>query len=437
MLSISLPRAKSFMKITSLCISSVVVSFSVCVASAASAEGTEGQTSVKKQASTNSQFHQELPPSSLVNVERYPEANVTHPVPQFSVDASWPTMPKTMIIGQVPGLSVDKNDNVWLLHRPNSLSKLDVGLTNNMGLCCEAAPHVLQFSPQGDLLNAWGGPETSPSINGENQWPATVHGLYVDDENTVWLGGNGDGDHVVLNFTEKGEFIRQFGTRGKTDGNLSKSTLGNPADIFHNTQTNKVFIADGYINKRVTAFNTDANEFDQLWGAYGTAPGGGTREGAFDVSQATANAGATSTQAQNFGDIVHCVTQATDGRIYVCDRRNNRIQVFKADESGTVNFVQDVIVAGETGGLGTASDIAFSPDNKYMYVADMMNGRIWILLHENYQVLGSFGRPGRYPGQFTWLHSVVADSEGNLYTSEVSTGRRVQKFVLTGFETNQ
>lgn len=269
MLSISLPRAKSFMKITGLCISSVVVSFSVSAASAASAasaEDTKGQTSVKKQALTNSQFHQELPPSSLVNVERYPEANVTHPVPQFNVDASWPTMPKTMIIGQVPGLSVDKNDNVWLLHRPNSLSKLDVGLTNNMGLCCEAAPHVLQFSPQGDLLNAWGGPETSPSINGENQWPATVHGLYVDDENTVWLGGNGDGDHVVLNFTEKGEFIRQFGTRGKTDGNLSKSTLGNPADIFHNTQTNKVFIADGYINKRVTAFNTDANEFDQLWG---------------------------------------------------------------------------------------------------------------------------------------------------------------------------
>ena len=97
-------------------------------------------------------------------------------------------------------------------------------------------------------------------------------------------------------------------------------------------------------------------------------------------------------------------------------------------------FLQDLIIEGDTGGLGTASDIAFSPDNKYMYVADMMNGRVWILWHDTYEVLGSFGRPGRYPGQFTWLHSVVVDSQGNLYTSEVNTGRRVQKFVLSGFQ---
>ena len=116
--------------------------------------------------------------------------------------------------------------------------------------------------------------------------------------------------------------------------------------------------------------------------------------------------------------------------IYVCDRRNNRLQVFKNDASGKAVFVRDVVIAGDTMGLGTATDVAFSPDNKYMYVADMMNGRIWVLWHDTYEVLGSFGRPGRYPGQFTWLHSVVADSKGNLYTSEVSTGRRVQKLVL-------
>ena len=128
------------------------------------------------------------------------------------------------------------------------------------------------------------------------------------------------------------------------------------------------------------------------------------------------------------------MTQADDGRIYVCDRRNNRIQIFKANTDGQVVFLQDLIIEGDTGGLGTASDIAFSPDNKYMYVADMMNGRVWILWHDTYEVLGSFGRPGRYPGQFTWLHSVVVDSQGNLYTSEVNTGRRVQKFVLSGFQ---
>ncbi|MDO6694209.1 beta-propeller fold lactonase family protein [Aliiglaciecola sp. 3_MG-2023] len=372
--------------------------------------------------------------NSLVSVERYPATNPTHKVPQFSVDASWPTMPATWLMGQVPGLAVDKQNNVWVLHRPNSLSGLDLGLTNNTGLCCEAAPHVMQFSQAGELLEAWGGPELAPSLAGTNQWPATVHGLYVDDDNTVWLGGNGNDDHVVLNFTTKGKFIRQYGQRGKTDGNLSQDALGNPADIFHNILNNQVFIADGYINKRITAFDTKDNRFDQLWGAYGGEPGGGTRQGAFDVSQATSNSENTSTEAQSFGDIVHCVTQSKDGRIYVCDRRNNRIQVFKANQDGKVQFVQDVIVAGDTGGLGTASDIDFSPDNKYMYVADMMNGRIWILWHDTYEVLGSFGRPGRYPGQFTWLHSVVVDGDGNLYTSEVSSGRRVQKFVLTGFD---
>ena len=63
----------------------------------------------------------------------------------------------------------------------------------------------------------------------------------------------------------------------------------------------------------------------------------------------------------------------------------------------------------------------------------MMNGRIWILWHDTYEVLGSIGRNGRYAGEFTWLHSIETDKDGNLYTSEVSTGQRVQKFVLTGF----
>lgn len=333
----------------------------------------------------------------------------------------------------MPGLAVDTDDNVWLLHRPNSLNKLDLGLTNDIGLCCKAAPHVLQFSSQGELLNAWGGADIAPTVAGMNQWPENVHGLYVDKDNTVWLGGNGDGDHVVLNFTAQGRFIKQIGQRGQTEGNESKTFLGNPADVFHDATAKRVYIADGYINKRIAAFSTTNNQFDQFWGAYGNIPGGGSRTGAFDVSQATANAENTRVDAEHFGDIVHCVTQSDDGRIYVCDRRNNRIQIFTLDEQGKVNFLKDLVIAGDTGGLGTASDIAFSPDNRYMYVADMMNGRIWILWHETYEVLGSFGRPGRYAGEFTWLHSVVSDSKGNLYTSEVNTGRRVQKFVLTSF----
>ena len=369
---------------------------------------------------------------SLVDIESYPEPGASRPMPTFKVDAAWPTLPDTWLIGQVPGLAVDKQDNVWLLHRPNSLSGLDLALEQSpkTGLCCEAAPHVLQLSPEGKVLNSWGGESISPSLNGVNQWPQTVHGLYVDDKNTVWVGGNGKGDHVVLNFTADGKFIRQFGERNNTDGNMSESALGNPADIHHDTHTGEVIIADGYINKRIIGFDTNSNEFSRLWGAYGTAPGGGTRDGDFDVSQATAGADGINLTARNFGDIVHCVTKSPDGRIYVCDRRNNRLQIFKDDSEGNMTFVRDLVISGETMGLGTATDVAFSPDNKYLYVADMMNGRIWVLWHDSYEVLGSFGRNGRYAGQFTWLHSVVSDSNGNLYTSEVSTGRRVQKFVL-------
>lgn len=371
---------------------------------------------------------------ALTDVVSSSTAQSEFPIPQFKVDASWPTLPDDWLIGQIPGLAIDANDNVWILHRPQSLSRLDLGLSNNTGMCCKAAPPVIQFSPEGKVLNAWGGPEISPTLDGVNQWPRTVHGLFVDNNNSVWLGGNGDDDHVILNFDAKGNFIRQFGRRGVTEGNLSEYAFGNPADVFHNTASNKLFIADGYINKRVSSFDTKDNSFVQFWGAYANQPGGGTREGNFDVSQATANSKNISTKAQNFGDIVHCVVQSKDGRIYVCDRRNNRIQVFKENETGQAEFLQDVIIKGDTRGLGTASDIAFSPDNKYMYVADMMNGRIWILAHSDYEVLGSFGRPGRYAGQFTWLHSIEVDSQGNVYTSEVSSGRRVQKFVLTGYK---
>jgi DNA-binding beta-propeller fold protein YncE len=356
-------------------------------------------------------------------------------VPQFSVDPTWPTFPDTWLIGQVSGLAVDKQDNIWLLQRPNSLSRIDLGLAQSppTALCCEPAPHVIQLSPQGKVMTAWGGPEITPTIDGQNQWPALVHGLHVDDKNTIWLGGNGSGDHQVLNFTATGKFIQAIGQRGKTGGNHSQGYLGNPADIATDNTTNKVLIADGYVNKRIVAFDADDHHFDQYWGAYGADPDTATRQGDFDVSQATANAATNSTEANTFGDIIHCVTQSSDGRIYVCDRKNNRLQVFRFDAAGKIQFERNLIIAGDTGGVGSATDVAFSPDNKYLYVADMMNGRIWILWHDTYEILGSFGRPGRYPGQFTWLHSVVTDSLGNIYTSEVNTGRRVQKFTLTGF----
>jgi len=369
------------------------------------------------------------------------------PLPTFKADASWPKLPGDMILGQVPGLAVAKDDTVWILTRPNSLNPTEAGLDPDPPLtvaCCKSPPHVLQFDPEGNLLRAWGGPDLAPGSStitgegrdaveeGDEQWPANVHGLYVDEEGTVWIGGNGNGDHVVLNFTPEGQFIRQIGRRHATGGNLSQEYLGNPADISHDGES--VLVADGYTNTRVIEFDSDDLSFGQLWGAYGTEPGSGTRGGAFDQSMATSTAeGGPDPQAAEFEPMVHCVVRGPEDTVYVCDRRNNRVQVFREGPDG-IEFLRNVVIAPETGGTRTASDVAFSPDGTYVYVADMMNGRVWILTRSDHEIVGWFGRNGRYPGQFIWLHSVDVDSEGNVYTTEVNTGRRVQRFVFQGLE---
>ncbi|WP_070156921.1 hypothetical protein [Sphingobium phenoxybenzoativorans] len=357
------------------------------------------------------------------------------PIPRFKVDAAWPTMPDDMMLGQVSGVAVDKDDDVWVIHRPHSLGATDTGLALNppAAKCCRPAPTIVRFSKAGAYLDGWGGPDTGPVIDGVSQWPKSGHGIYVDADKTVWFGGNGDGDHAVLNFTADGKFIRSFGRREKTAGNQDKASLGNPSDIFH--EGNEVLVADGYINKRIMGFDGKANGFREYWGAYATPPADIPSDGHFDVSKAMSDAdGGANPQAKNFGDIVHCIVKTKGGDYYVCDRRNNRAQLFRRDAKGKMQFVRDVAIAPETRGTRTVTDVALSPDEKYLYIADMMNGRIWILLRETHQVLGAIGRNGRQAGQFTWLHSIATDSAGNIYATEVSTGRRVQKLVFTGFD---
>lgn len=357
------------------------------------------------------------------------------PMPRFKVDAAWPAMPDDLMVGQVSGVAVDGQDNVWIVHRPQSLKPTDTGLaqTPPAAVCCKPAPPVVKFAKDGTYLAGWGGPQSAPTVGGVNQWPKSLHGIFVDDAGTVWFGGNGDGDHVVLNYSGDGRFLRAFGAREQTAGNLDRDKLGNPSDI--NVSEGMVLISDGYTNKRVIGYETKTGGFKGLWGAYGTQPAAQVRDGIFDPTHAaTDKDGPADPASKSFGDIVHCVVPTKDGHVYVCDRRNNRAQMFKRGKEGSLSFIKDLVVAPQTGGTRTVTDIALSPDQKYLYVADMMNGRIWILLGETHEVLGAIGRNGRYAGEFTWLHSIATDSEGNIYTTEVNTGQRVQKLVFTGVE---
>ena len=375
------------------------------------------------------------PQTALIPMEAVVLAD--RPVPRFAVDAAWPSLPDDLMLGQVPGVAVDQHDNVWVIQRPNSLGFSDTGLAQDppIAACCRPGPHVMTFAQDGTYLGGFGGAHLAPEIDGIEQWPANVHGIYVDAEDTVWIAGNGDGDHVVLNFTAEGEFLRSFGRREQTGGNFDQGLLGGPADISFDPDTGEALIADGYINTRIVGFDADTGDFTRQWGAYADAPEADTREGDFDQSQASSDSdGGADPQSQSFGDILHCVVKGPDGRIYVCDRRNNRIQVFETDASGSTQFFADIPIAPETGGTRTVSDIGWSPDAAFMYVSDMMNGRVWILDATTYEVLGAFGRNGRYPGEFIWLHGLDVDSDGNVYTTEVSTGRRVQKFVFQGIE---
>jgi 2-keto-4-pentenoate hydratase/2-oxohepta-3-ene-1,7-dioic acid hydratase in catechol pathway len=355
-----------------------------------------------------------LPPPTAAPVRGEATGGVGAGVPLVQVDPSWPReLPNNWIIGQVSGVAVDDRDHVWVLHRPRTLTAREAGAVQQPPLseCCVPAPPIIEFDSDGNVVNAWGGP------GGGYDWPDTEHTIHVDPRGNVWIGSNGRTDGMVLKFSRDGKFLLQIGKRALSNGSNDVTSLGQPAGIHVDAAANEVYVADGYRNRRVIVFDAATGAYKRHWGAYGRRPEDGDST-AYDP---------TAPPARHFRSPVHAVRVSRDGLVYVADRVNNRIQVFR--KSG--EFVKEAFLARATLAMGSVWDLTFSRDSSetWLYVPDGTNQKVWILKRDDLSVAGSFGRGGRWAGQFGWVHNVAVDSRGNLYASEVDIYKRVQKFV--------
>ena len=423
----------------------------------------------------------------------------TGKTPNFVVDPSWPQpLPNNWILGQIGGLYVDPHDHVWIYNRPRTLTNEEAGLEgplpgvtdekgqpiNGLGQarvygsindCCKAAPSVMEFDASGKLLRSWGGPADPGFIGGKCKaeagciWPNSEHGIYIDHNDNVYISGSSaaatkgvpwtthaeGGDGFILKFDMNGNFKMRIGGTPKGPrramtyclGEVSNETplLYLAADMVVDPATNRLYVADGYGNRRVLIVDADTGKYIGHFGAYGNNP----------IDDAGARAAGTwiedslkgNKKPAFFRNPVHCVKIANDGKIYVCDRGNDRLQVFDKNdpslgkpcsnptgEPGKCGFVAEQFVSDHTNVIGTAVSMNFSTDKAQscLYVGDNANMTMYILNRANLQELARLGRSSRMAGDFHWLHQVSVDSKGNIYTAEVDTGKRIQKFLRYG-----
>jgi len=348
------------------------------------------------------------------------QAKASVQAPRFEVDPMWPKpLPNHWVMGNVIGVGVDSQDHVYIIHRgAGSLEPKEIYAAANppASECCLPAPPVLEFDAEGNLVKSWGGPKPGAPY----EWPESNHGITPDAKGNLWIGGNGGNDGHILKFTKDGTFIKQFGFAYASAGSNDSWAFNKVAKISIDDAANEAYVSDGYGNHRVVVMDMDTGKFKRYWGAYGEKPD--------DTPLGNYNPDAPI--AKQFRTPVHCAEPSKDGMVYVCDRPNDRIQVFTKDGK----FVKETQVAKNTRGDGSVWDIAFSKDaeQKYFYLADGANEKIRIFDRKALTELTSFGDGGRQPGQFYAVHSIATDSKGNVYTTETYRGQRLQKFVYKG-----
>ena len=359
-------------------------------------------------------------------------------MPIYKVDPFWPKpLPNKWILQAIPVMVTDKDDHIWVISRPGDIKPDENGASTTPPRtdCCIAAPAVVEFDTAGNTLHAWGGPGYTPG------WPKpNEHAILVDKEGNVWVSNSGRGNSIQK-FTADGKFLWDFGHRAmplaagekaKENNQQTDVLQGGVFEFTLDENAQEIYLVE---QKRVLVYGYDGS-FKRGWGGKGKALA--------DISNDPTppydwHAGPPPDQ-EEFAPLLHCIHIAPDGLVYVCERGSNRVQAFtKQGKFVTSFFVHPSTPArgpecgGQFGMCGTIYNMTFShdADGKYVLVADGTNDKIWIQDRKTGELAGSIGDNGRMAGYFHWIDAIAIDSKGNLYTGEVDTGKRVQKFILT------
>jgi hypothetical protein len=376
-------------------------------------------------------------------------------VPMFKAEPNWPTLPTDFTWGQVIGIFADSRGHVWTSSRSR----------------------IAEWDPSGKLLQSW------DARGPDGNW-STIHGLFVDHTGHVWT--NARESNLTIKFTRTGQVALVIGKFNETGGSNDTALMGRPSEIWVDPADNEVFVADGYGNRRVVVFDGATGKYLRHWGAYGRRPvdpprrepgaqgaqgaqgasgatGASGAAGAAGAAGATGATGATgapqavpAAPPQQFS-VPHGIAGSRDGLIYLADRANNRIQVFRQNGE----FVAEKILRVRCGvqekatwapkrpcGTEAAFSIGFSHDGgqSYLYIADGGSHFITVVRRRDLEVVDEFGGPGVAPGQLGRPHNLSVDPSGNIFVAEaagptvkhpatgqdVPSGHRVQKFTFTG-----
>jgi len=353
--------------------------------------------------------------------------------PQYRVDPFWPKpLPNRWSMQQVTGISVDSMGHVWFLNRGNAPEQDEIGGDGNPFpvLCCVRGPELIELDQEGNVLNAWGGP-------GYPSWPTGLQTVIADTKGFVWISGTNAQDSIVK-YTRDGKVVWDFGHRPPAEAgmmpenNQETNVLINKGRFQLDEVANELFIIQ---QKRVLVYDASTGAYKRGWGGHGMS----LSEITNDPIPSYKWTGGPPPDEKNFVPELHFIEISRDRRVYIGERGQNRIQVFTTEGK----WLQDIAVSPNTpargcGGVasvkgspcGTTYKLAISkdPQQKYLFVADGHNFVIWILDRQSGKTLGHFGGNGRLAGQLHFPNAVAIDTRGNIYTGEVDTGKRIQKF---------